>query len=318
MKELNAILGLRADPAPSSVDARVVAPAPSAPDPHPETPQLSRQVRRTGYGILLMLTACATASAPGRTPPPLTPVLSLEERAAGFLLDAPLEDALGPDLRLWATHYHTPSIAPADEAISAALPLIGRNGDPISPPLLHRDWCEAALQGSVSVRQGGKATAYVFVDAKGPEQADCDQWLGSLSDGIKTATRRARFMKVTHPLGCGVRNHPLVPFRTIAVDPDTIPIETVLFVPELRGRSFEYEGQSFVHDGYLFAGDRGGAIKGRHIDVFLNESGGGPLEDLFASNESRTFAAHPVVDGDPNAAALRASQSTSCEPVTPG
>lgn len=317
MKELNAILGLRADPAPSSVDARVVAPAPSAPDPHPETPQLSRQVRRTGYGILLMLTACATASAPGRTPP-LTPVLSLEERAAGFLLDAPLEDALGPDLRLWATHYHTPSIAPADEAISAALPLIGRNGDPISPPLLHRDWCEAALQGSVSVRQGGKATAYVFVDAKGPEQADCDQWLGSLSDGIKTATRRARFMKVTHPLGCGVRNHPLVPFRTIAVDPDTIPIETVLFVPELRGRSFEYEGQSFVHDGYLFAGDRGGAIKGRHIDVFLNESGGGPLEDLFASNESRTFAAHPVVDGDPNAAALRASQSTSCEPVTPG
>jgi 3D (Asp-Asp-Asp) domain-containing protein len=318
MKELNAILGLRADPMPSGVDARIAAPEVSTPEPLPEAPQPSRFTRRTGYAILMMLTACATASAPGRTPPPLEPVLSLEERAAGFLLDAPAEDSLGPDLRLWATHYHTPSITPAADTISAAFPLLGRDGDPISPPLAHRDWCEAALQGSVSVRQGGKATAYVFVDAKGPEQASCDQWLGSLSDGIKNATRRARFMKVNHPLGCGVRNHPLVPFRTIAVDPDMIPLDSVVFVPELRGRAFEYEGSTFVHDGYLFAGDRGGAIKGRHIDVFLNESGGGPLEDLFASNESRTFAAHAVAEHDPNAMAIRASQSASCEPVTPG
>jgi 3D (Asp-Asp-Asp) domain-containing protein len=317
MKELNAILGLRADPTPSGVEARIAAPEVSTSEPVLEAPQPSQLARRAGYAIVMLLTACATASAPGRMPPPV-PILSLEERAAGFLLDAPLEEALGPNLRLWATHYHTPSIAPAPEAISAAFPLIGRNGDPISPLLTHRDWCEAALQGSVSVRQGGKATAYVFVDAKGPEQANCDQWLGSLSDGIKTATRRARFMKVNHPLGCGVRNHPLVPFRTIAVDPDIIPLDSVVFVPELRGREFTYDGQTFIHDGYLFAGDRGGAIKGRHIDVFLNESGGGPLEDLFASNENRTFAAYPLADDDPAAAALRTSQSASCEPVTPG
>lgn len=318
MKELNAILGLRADPTPSGADDRVIAPEVAAPEIIAEAPRDGRSVRRAGYAVLLLLTACATASTLGRTPPPLAPVLSLEERAAGFLLDAPAEDALGPDLRLWATHYHTPSIAPAPETISAAFPLLGRDGDPISPPLLHRDWCEAALQGSVSVRQGGKATAYVYVDSKGPEQANCDQWLGSLSDGIKNATRRARFMKVNHPLGCGVRNHPLVPFRTIAVDPDMIPLDSVVFVPELRGREFEYEDQTFIHDGYLFAGDRGGAIKGRHIDVFLNESGGGPLEDLFASNENRAFAAHVVAEDDPNAMAVRASQSASCEPVTPG
>jgi len=318
MKELNAILGLRSDPAPSGVEERVREPS-AEPPPEPSAPfKVRNTARRAGYAVLLMLTACATASTPGREPPPIEPVLSADERALGFLLETPAEDAMGPNLRLWATHYHTPVIRPAPETVSAAFPLIGRNGDPISPPLAHRDWCEAALQGSVSVKQGSTSTAYVFVDAKGPEQANCDQWLGSLSDGVKTATRRARFMKVNHPLGCGVRNHPLAPFRTIAVDPDTIPLETVIFVPELRGREFTLDGQAFVHDGYLFAGDRGGAIKGRHIDVFLIESEAGPLEDLFASTENRTFAAHAVDPDDPSAVAVRATQSSSCDAVTPG
>lgn len=317
MKELNAILGLRSDPAPSGADASGPAPPPAAPEPtHGARPPF-RIPRRTGYAILFLLAACATASTPTREPEPLAPPLTAEERALGFVLEAPAAEELKRPLNLWATHYHTPSITPAAETISAAFPLIGRNDQPISPPLLHRDWCEAALQGSVSIKQGGKATAYVFVDSKGPEQANCDQWLGSLSDGVKTATRRARFMKVNHPLGCGVRNHPLVPFRTIAVDPDMIPLDTVIYVPELRGRVFEMDGRSLVHDGYLFAGDRGGAIKGAHIDVFLVESAAGPLEDLFASTASRTFKAHVLADDHPGAAAVRTTQTASCEPVTP-
>src|SRR3990167_8424033 len=104
MKELTAILGLRADPMPSGVDSGVIAPEAAAPEITLEAPKQARHVRRAGYAILLLLTACATASAPGRTPLPLAPALGLEERAAGFLLDAPLEEALGPDLRLWATH----------------------------------------------------------------------------------------------------------------------------------------------------------------------------------------------------------------------
>jgi 3D (Asp-Asp-Asp) domain-containing protein len=244
-------------------------------------------------------------------------MLSAHDRAVGFTLGAPPMQALGPDLNLWATHYHTPIITPAPDTISAAFPLLGRTGTAISPPLRHRDWCEAALQGSVSLKQGNRFTAYVFVDSNGPEQANCDEFLGSLSDGVKNATRRARFMMVNHPLGCGVRNLPLAPFRTIAVDPSVIPLESVIFVPELRGRHFRYNGQDLVHDGYLFAGDRGGAIKGRHIDVFLVDNGFEPLEDLFASTDKRTFAAHIVAADNSNAAAVKASQSSSCQPVTP-
>jgi len=274
------------------------------------------------FTILFMLAACATAAVPGlptgpAEPPPLTPALTPNERAAGFLLDAPSPQSMGPDLKLWATHYHTSIVKAAPETISAAFPLIGAKGDAISPPLLQRDWCEAALQGSVSVRRGSKATAYVFVDSNGPEQTNCDEFLGSLSDGVKNATRRARFMAVSHPLGCGVRNLPLMPFRTIAVDPATIPLESVIFVPELRGRRFTLNDREFIHDGYLFAGDRGGAIKGRHIDVFMVDDHFEPLEDLFASTDSRTFAAH-VVDADhPMALAVKAGQSSICEPVAP-
>jgi 3D (Asp-Asp-Asp) domain-containing protein len=269
-------------------------------------------MRRLAFAIAFLVAACATGSAPAVAPAPGA-MLDMSGKGMNFLLAAPAPQKLGPDLRLWATHYHTPIVTPAPKEMSAAFPLIGRDGQWVSPPLRQRDWCEAALQGSVSVKQGGKSTAYVFVDAGGPEQANCDEWLGNLSDGVKTATRRARFMAVNHPLGCGVRNIPLMPFRTIAVDPGIVPLESVIFVPELRGITFEHEGRRFTHDGYLFAGDRGGAIRGRHIDVFMVDGAAEPFEKVFASTSSRTFAAHIVAADDPAAMAVKANHSGQCE-----
>lgn len=267
-------------------------------------------LRRFTLTLVFALTACATASAPVRA---TERVLTPHERAMAFMLDAPLPQTLGPDLKLWATHYHTPIVSPAPKAMSDVFPLIGADGEWISPPLRHRDWCEAALQGSVSVKAGGKSTAYVFIDDNGPEQTNCDEYLGNLSDGVKMATRRARFMAVDHPLGCGVRNIPLMPFRTVAVDARIIPVESVIYVPELRGRTFRYNSRDVVHDGYLFAGDRGGAIRGRHIDVFMLDEKIVPFEDIFASTSSRSFAAHIVAADDPAAIALRTSQSGQCD-----
>jgi 3D (Asp-Asp-Asp) domain-containing protein len=320
VEKLSAILGLKSDPISSGRKADATLPAPEAQGSAAtdETPPM----KHFTFTALFLLTACATTVVPGMTagpaitPPPEQPLAPLE-RAVTFALEEPAPQTLGPNLRLWATHYHTPIVTPAPEAISAAFPLLGRDGSWLSPPLRQKDWCEAALQGSVSVKQGGKSTAYVFVDSNGPEQTNCDEFLGSLSDGVKNATRRARFMAVNHPLGCGVRNLPLMPFRTIAVDPDVIPLESVIFVPELRGRKFQLNDREFIHDGYLFAGDRGGAIRGRHIDVFMIDDQFEPLEDLFASTDKRTFAAHVVDAEHPMAAAVKASQSSSCEPVLP-
>jgi 3D (Asp-Asp-Asp) domain-containing protein len=317
MKELSGILGLKSEPVASGLDGpAMTAPFPVVRDP-PERSKIPLH-RRGLLSVVFGLTACATASIPGSVPVVYEPATlprptSYYARAVNFQLDAPPEDAYTADLKLWATHYHTPEITPAPVEISAAFPLINRKDEPISPPLTHRDWCEAALQGSVSVRTGDTTTSYVYVDSNGPEQANCDQWLGSLTDGVKNATRRARFMKAKHALGCGARNHPLAPFRTIAVDPAMIPLDSVVYVPELRGKPFRYNGQDLVHDGYLFAGDRGGAIRGAHIDVFVTDGGAGPLEDLFASTETRTFAAHVVRKDHAAARAITVSQSAPCK-----
>lgn len=319
---MSAILGLKSEPISSGREGPL--PALKLRPPGPPVPEDAPPMKQLTFTFLFVLAACATAAVPGMpvapeptsiaepTSLPATPL----QRAVDFTLGEPAPTGLGPDLKLWATHYHTPLVTAAPETVSAAFPLVGRKGEAISAPLSQRDWCEAALQGSVAIKSGETSKAFVYVDSNGPEQTNCDEFLGSLPDGVKNATRRARFKAVSHPLGCGVRNLPLMPFRTIAVDPDVIPLESVVFVPELRGRKFELNGASYVHDGYLFAGDRGGAIKGKHIDVFLVDDHYAPLEDLFASTDKRTFAAHVVATDDPMASAIKASQSSSCDPVS--
>ena len=61
-------------------------------------------------------------------------------------------------------------------------------------------------------------------------------------------------------LGCRV-----VPMRTIAVDKTLIPRRTVLFIKETVGLKMP-DGRA--HDGYWYATDIGGAIKGQRIDLY--------------------------------------------------
>ena len=57
--------------------------------------------------------------------------------------------SLGEPLRLWATWYNVPSV----EAIPDGFRLLDVRGRPISPPITGRDWCSAALQGTVMIRE---------------------------------------------------------------------------------------------------------------------------------------------------------------------
>jgi len=95
---------------------------------------------------------------------------------------------------------------------------------------------------------------------------------GRLSDGrIVNVTRKidgeARYSIVRNaPYGLGDHGYKLIPFRTLAVDPDVIPLGTVLYVPDLVGVRLP-TGE--VHDGYVFAHDTGAGITGNRIDVFV-------------------------------------------------
>ena len=67
-------------------------------------------------------------------------------------------------------------------------------------------------------------------------------------------------------LGCRV-----VPMRTIAVDKNIIPRRTVIFIKETVGLKMPDGGS---HDGYWYASDVGGAIKGQKVDLFTGSGKG--------------------------------------------
>jgi 3D (Asp-Asp-Asp) domain-containing protein len=215
-------------------------------------------------------------------------------RADLFRLAAPSPTDLGPELRLWGTHYYAPSV----RAVSDGIRLLGMRGEPISEPLTQRDWCRAVLQGSVSIAgSGGGVRHYAYMDADGPEQTDCDSHLGGLSEGVRLASRRARFREMRDERGCGVRQDPLLPYRTIAADPSRLPLGSVIFAPDLRGRAFAFAGSAYVHDGFLIVADRGGAVKGEQIDLFTDGADGDPLPEIIGHNPGRRFSAYRVSAG---------------------
>ncbi len=61
-------------------------------------------------------------------------------------------------------------------------------------------------------------------------------------------------------LGC-----PVSAMRTVAVDPAVVSRHSIIYIKETDGLRLADGG---VHDGYWYASDIGGAIKGQRIDLF--------------------------------------------------
>lgn len=65
-------------------------------------------------------------------------------------------------------------------------------------------------------------------------------------------------------LGC-----PTVAMRTAAIDRNLVPRRTILYIKETVGMPMPGGG---VHDGYWYASDVGGAVKGNRIDLFTGHN----------------------------------------------
>lgn len=79
----------------------------------------------------------------------------------------------------------------------------------------------------------------------------------------------SRYRISPYPYGLGVGNCPLEPFLSIAVDPERIPLGSVVRIEETIGMPLP---DGTFHDGFWRAEDTGGAIQGDRIDLFLGES----------------------------------------------
>ena len=76
-------------------------------------------------------------------------------------------------------------------------------------------------------------------------------------------------------LGCRLQ-----PMRTVAVDPKVFPRHSILFIKETVGLKMP---DGSAHDGYWYASDVGGAIKGARIDLFSG-AGAASMKVLQALN----------------------------------
>lgn len=211
-------------------------------------------------------------------PPELGANQSLLDLANNFELPEPA-DTDSENLELWATYYNLHQA----NAVTNGDSLLNTKGIPLGPKLTKRDWCFAAMEGSVRVSFNGIERTYNFAGSSG-QQVNCSEFFPHRVGG-------SRFRIAKGPFGDGVRNYILVPFRTIAVDPKKIPYGSLVYIPDARGTEVTLlDGRTVRHDGYFFAGDTGGAIKKNHIDVFIGPATSNPFSWV-TSSASRTFEA---------------------------
>jgi 3D (Asp-Asp-Asp) domain-containing protein len=231
------------------------------------------------------LAACSTTAAVAPTRAlPVTLQTVAEHR-----LDAP--DLSGrKQLTLWATFYSIPRVHAVERG---GHELLDSGGRALGPSLSTRDFCDAAMEGTVLIRFHGRWRTYNYAGTGPDVQVDCSDRYPK-----HRAIGRSRFRVSNIPFGEGASGASLVPFRTIAVDPRFIPYGTVLFIPSARGRLVELRGgEKRTHDGYFFAGDTGGSIDGPHIDVFLGIRGENPFT-FIGSSARKTFDAYVIDDPD--------------------
>jgi 3D (Asp-Asp-Asp) domain-containing protein len=121
--------------------------------------------------------------------------------------------------------------------------------------------------------------------------------LGQLKQVHLWATQYwVRHARKDAPLGLGAFGYRLVPFRTIAADRRVFDPGTVFFIPSLVGTAFDNSGAGAVHDGYVFFGDVGGAVRGSHIDFFTGSTRTNPAPGVITSTRRKGFDAYIVTD----------------------
>lgn len=89
-----------------------------------------------------------------------------------------------------------------------------------------------------------------------------------------------------------------VAMRTVAVDPRYIPRRTRLFIRETVGLRL---ADGTVHDGYWYASDTGGAIKGQKIDLYTGHGRGSMAPIMPLNMRSLTVVQAGTFDGCPPA-----------------
>ena len=229
----------------------------------------------------------------------MQPESVLSGSASNPTFNLPEPSTLDPSAKriLWATQYFVPNV----NAVADGEPLLDEEGEPLGPELSPKDWCNAAIEGTVSVRTlEGQNKLYNFAGTGQTPQVNCRVVLNS--PNLTQAINFTRFTLAGGPFGDGVRSMFLVPFRTIAIDKrelNGLKFETAVYIPLARGTEITLpSGAKAIHDGYFFAADTGGMIEDNQIDVFTGivTPANNPFPNFVKSSPQGTFDAFLIND----------------------
>lgn len=136
-------------------------------------------------------------------------------------------------------------------------------------------WVATEGDGRATTKIFGKTCGVIATSTADFADALATAGTGRLRDGRTLTTdgeckcaRSPCFRVIDQRWGIGAGKRPLVPFRSVAVDRNLIPIGTKLWIREIVGVDAD---QLFPHDGCVVADDVGGNITGEKIDWFVGD-----------------------------------------------
>ncbi|MDD4975629.1 MAG: 3D domain-containing protein [Bacteriovorax sp.] len=204
-----------------------------------------------------------------------------------FSFREPTSNDIAAKITLWGTYYYLPQLNDG----SGNFALRDMRSMELGPRITQREWCETAMEGSVRIMdKNGIAKTFNYAGVTTDNAVDCKKV-------FKIDVSKTKFREAHGPYGDGLGDYILAPYRTLATDGAKIPPGTVLYIPQARGAKITLVGgRVIMHDGYFFAGDKGGAIKENHIDVFIGTHRSAPFFPWIKSNQEKTFEAFIVSD----------------------
>ena len=246
--------------------------------------------------LLIFLVAVASCALPPAQTSPTDPSGPIEEPRVetpeevtvqsprNFNLPKPAK--LSGAKKTWATWYN---IHLGDRHRGAGSHLYDMKGKSLVETT-RRNFCKCAMEGTCWIREKGVYKYYNYA-GKGSTRQSCKAYFSYDPVSYNRFYKLSDYKKY----GSGVSSYRLVPFRTIAVDRKFIPYGSTVFIPSAVGIEFTFEGKQYSHDGFFFAGDTGGLIKGNHIDVFIGkDQKSGGFSKFVKSVSSRTFSLYIV------------------------
>ncbi|MFZ4426375.1 MAG: 3D domain-containing protein [Saprospiraceae bacterium] len=196
-----------------------------------------------------------------------------------------------PTLSATGTYYFIPQLKHQEGGVD----LLDGNEQPTGFKLSLCDWCKAAIEGTVAINKNGKTTLLNFKTRSTRLVNDCRSCPRYKNYTGYDKTGRVLW-QISSGFGLGTKGYKLVPYRSVAVDPNVIPLGSVVFIPAAAGIKIAEAGKTpWTHDGYFFAADVGSKIVGDKMDFFLGFSTTNPFP-FVTSNAKDKFSVEIVRD----------------------